>query len=96
MSFSTLGLIKNQKNALKNKAKKLALSNTKTKSVIDVQEPKDNTTKSARIEVPTDSGVKKDNVENCVPLKKMKLNVRTKILASIGLRCKIVDFGNYC
>ena len=31
-----------------------------------------------------------------VPLERMKLDVRRKILASIGLNCTIVDFENYC
>jgi len=112
-STSAVGLTKNQKSKLRKKSRELALDNSK---------------KGSAIEVPADSGVKKDvsvqkvlslkvenvekakkedNVQNVVPLKvenvkevaplkKMKLSDRRKILASIDLRCKIVDFGNSC
>eukprot|EP00253_Pinus_taeda_P026625 PITA_26625 len=107
-SISTLGLTKNQKSKLRKKVKKLTLDNSKNGSVKDISEPKYITAESARTEVPADSGVKKEdngekvapqkveNAEQIVPLKRMNLDVRRKILASIDLRCKIVDFGNSC
>ena len=70
VSFNTVSLTKNQKNAFKNEAKNLSCSNTKIESMTDVQEPKDNTVKSARTEVLADSGIKKGQCRKvCTPQK---------------------------
>eukprot|EP01018_Ginkgo_biloba_P025358 Gb_07400 [translate_table: standard] len=104
LKIATGGLTRNQKKKLRKKAKKLAKNSGSVlnkEPAVDTQEPK---VIGGNIETPIDSSVKKEDMgifkEEKVNAtqngEQMNRTAKRKYVASMDLKCKIVDFGNSC